>query len=938
MVELKEFLSCVGFNIEFMGFTASSDRNFEKKTILAIIGKNSEWRRCVAPEEFQVVAIMSVYNEADIIVPTIEKLVNEGVLVYVIDNWSDDGTYELVERLVGRGVVGLERFPPDGPVSYYEWERILQRKEELAQTIKADWFMHVDADEIHRAPWQGMRLKDAIWNVDQSGFNAIDFTVVQFHPVDDNFVPGSDFERYFLHWDFGRHPADFLQIRAWKNTGRRVNLSRSGGHEVTFAGRRVYPYKFLLKHYPIRGQRHGEKKVFRERKSRYLFQERAKGWHTHYDAITPGHSFISDPKRLLVWDEKLFYEEFLVERLSGIGICRTAKSRSIYNKKDSHYAFSRPEVRALVPLECKRVLDVGCGKGDLGAKLKEERRCEVWGVEIQPYVAEEARRKLDRVLAGDYEKLVAELPKEYFDCVIFADVLEHFVDPWEALENTRYILRDGGYVVASVPNVRHWIVIRDLLEGRWEYQEAGILDRAHLRFFTGSSLLKLFQERGFHIEKVQGTVLEGVSVPQEFVQALKSLGIQAGSLSEEGAIYQYLILAKKTLGTSGNLVSLIILTRNNLEYTKLCLESIRKYTPEPHEIIVVDNGSTDGTVEYLKSQPDVRLIENGYNLGFALGNNRGLREARGAYIVFLNNDVVVTEGWLTRLLACAQSDRSIGIVGPRSNYVAGLQRVPSVPYGEDLNAMEQFARAWSLEHAGQWEQVPRVIGFCMLVRREVIERIGGFDPQFGLGNFEDDDFCLRAQLAGFKVCVAHDVFVHHFGSKTFQSEQIDYRNLMEKNWEVFKKKWNLPPEARMERGYVPTLLLTRPFERERDFVPLDFLSLPLDNPKEKKYLAVFTPEVLRWFLTHFTAQDPVTLVLYYPSEEAVTDVRHAIEEAGLCEEETPDILLYPGELPALKIPELVAAADIVLYRDHDTLFLPWAVYLGKNVVKVPEEK
>jgi GT2 family glycosyltransferase/ubiquinone/menaquinone biosynthesis C-methylase UbiE len=599
---------------------------------------------------------------------------------------------------------------------------------------------------------------------------------------------------------------------------------------------------------------------------------------------------------------------------------------------DQYYANSRPEVRAIVPPGCTKILDVGCGEGNLGKYLKKERDCEVWGIEIQPQVAEEARRKLDRVYVGDYEKVIFELPADYFDCVIFADVLEHFVDPWKALHDTRRILREGGYIVASVPNVRHWSVVRDLLEGRWEYQRAGILDRTHLRFFTGASLMALFRKNGFLIENVQGTVLQGVQVPPDLIRALRGLGIKAEGLAEEGAIYQYLVVAKKC--EVENFTSLIILTRNNLEYTKLCLESIRKYTPEPHEIIVVDNGSTDGTVEYLENQPDVKLIKNGYNLGFALGNNRGLREARGDYIVFLNNDVVVTEGWLTRLLACAKEDDRVGAVGPRSNFVAGPQLVPGVPYGEDLEAMQEFARKWSLEHAGQWENVPRVIGFCMLVRREVIEKIGGFDPVFGTGNFEDDDFCLRLQLAGFTIKIAHDVFVHHFGSKTFQSESIDYRKLMERNWEIFKRKWNLPQHASMERGYVPAMLLRQSFQPEKHVVPLHFAPLPLDGPREKKYLATFSPRVVRFFVERFQADDPVTLVLYYPEGEAYEKVKRCLEEAGYPEEATPDILIHSTPLPERKIPELVAAVDVVLLDGADSPFLPWAVYLGKDIVSV----
>jgi len=171
-----------------------------------------------------------------------------------------------------------------------------------------------------------MRLKDAIWKVDQLGYNAIDFTVVEFHPTNENFEPGSDFERTFLYWEFSRKPGNFVQIKAWKNCGVPVLLSESGGHEAVFEGRRVYPYKFLLKHYPIRGQSHGEKKVFRERKARYFVDELVAGWHTHYNSVRKKYCFLRDPSELQFWDESSFYKEFLVERLSGIGILQESKS------------------------------------------------------------------------------------------------------------------------------------------------------------------------------------------------------------------------------------------------------------------------------------------------------------------------------------------------------------------------------------------------------------------------------------------------------------------------------------------------------------------------------------------------------------------------------------------------------------------------------------
>jgi len=597
-----------------------------------------------------------------------------------------------------------------------------------------------------------------------------------------------------------------------------------------------------------------------------------------------------------------------------------------------YYSYSRPEVRNLIVPGCSKVLDVGCGEGNLGKALKEERDCEVWGVEINPRVAEVASDNLDKVIVGDYEKIVEDLPSGYFDCVIFADVLEHFVDPWGALKKTKRILKNGGQIVASVPNVRHWSVIKALLEGKWEYQEAGILDRTHLRFFTASSLVRMFKEIGFNIEGLYTTSLRGEEIPIGLIGDLRKWGLSPQNLQEESRVYQYLVSAtKKDLP---RLTSIIILTLNNLEYTRKCLDSIRKYTPEPHEIIVVDNGSTDGTVEYLKQELDVRLIENGCNLGFALGNNRGLLEAKGDYVVFLNNDVVVTEGWLKRLIACAESDPRVGIVGPRSNYVAGRQMVRDIPYGDDLEAMQEFARGWSQRHSKNWEEALRVIGFCMLVKREVIEKIGGFDPRFGLGNFEDDDFCIRAQIAGFKIKIAHDVFVHHFGSKTFQSEQIDYRRLMLSNWEKFKGKWGLPKNLSIENGYRLDFLLQDVFNPEKHVVPLRIEPYPLDEIRSMSYLAPFSKEALRWYLNNFSPQDAVTLVLYDEGKEEVIlqKVSQTVLELGFDPENSPDILIVPGPLDELKQAQLISAVyALVELPGVPDSWKRWAAYLGKTM-------
>ena len=197
---------------------------------------------------------------------------------------------------------------------------MLKRKEELCRELNADWFIHHDADEIHESPWNGVRLRDAIYCVDWQGYNAIEFTLLMFPPVDDAYQPGSSLAEHFRHCEFGTEAqGQFLLTRAWKATDSRAIISESGGHCVEFPGRKVYPYNFLLRHYPIRSQSHGEKKLFQERQQRWNYAERKRVWHVHYDGFVPGARFLKNPKSLIEFNAD-FYADYLVERLSGIGI------------------------------------------------------------------------------------------------------------------------------------------------------------------------------------------------------------------------------------------------------------------------------------------------------------------------------------------------------------------------------------------------------------------------------------------------------------------------------------------------------------------------------------------------------------------------------------------------------------------------------------------
>jgi SAM-dependent methyltransferase len=167
----------------------------------------------------------------------------------------------------------------------------------------------------------------------------------------------------------------------------------------------------------------------------------------------------------------------------------------------SYYNQARPEVADLVPTACRRVLEVGCGEGALGRLLR-WRGHHVTGIELVPEAAERARSCLHRVVNADVERDGFAFPPASFDAIIFADVLEHLVDPWRVLREAVELLAEDGVIVASIPNVQNLEVLRRLLGGRWDYRERGILDFGHLRFFTLSTIRALFAQADLTVEYV----------------------------------------------------------------------------------------------------------------------------------------------------------------------------------------------------------------------------------------------------------------------------------------------------------------------------------------------------------------------------------------------------------------------------------------------------
>lgn len=203
---------------------------------------------------------------------------------------------------------------------------------------------------------------------------------------------------------------------------------------------------------------------------------------------------------------------------------------------------------------------------------------------------------------------------------------------------------------------------------------------------------------------------------------------------------------------------------------------MRENTDIPHEIILVDNGSSDNSPAVLGAEPGVNLITLPKNVGFAAGNNCGVAQAKGPLLCLLNSDVFVTYGWIRKLLKCMRRTDA-DMVGPCTNNSKGKQR-----YGMRIHGLfpDPFRRT---------ERVDYLSFFCVLMRIDLYQKLNGLDERFGLGMFEDDDFCRRAREIGSRLIIDGRTWVWHEGHATMTANGCSHDELIRKNRDVFAAKW-----------------------------------------------------------------------------------------------------------------------------------------------------
>lgn len=357
-------------------------------------------------------------------------------------------------------------------------------------------------------------------------------------------------------------------------------------------------------------------------------------------------------------------------------------------------------------------------------------------------------------------------------------------------------------------------IINRIEKGQWEEALELFLEYAEIEkmderaFIVGATIMEHYDKRdtmlslitdglklnhgNYELYILLGNYYRTINPDQAYLSYENALyySIRSGSDDDTKEIRSIIDDLKQNEHINVRNVSFAILSFNTLDYTKKCIESIRTTCfDDCYEIVVVDNGSSDGSTEWLQGQKDIILIENKENIGFPAGCNRCIDAAyKDNDIFLLNNDTIVLPNSLFWLRMGLYSSGRVGATGSVTNYAGNGQMIDA-----RFDSLEEYIR-FGVENniplLNPYELKSFLVMFAMLIRRDAMDKIGVLDERFTPGNYEDDDYGLRLMENGYDCVLCHNSFIFHYGSASFGKDPDKYKILMENNREKIRKKWD----------------------------------------------------------------------------------------------------------------------------------------------------
>ena len=316
----RDSLASVGLRPAFVGRTLADNFLRERSVALAVVDAPLAGLLAEppAPPARRPLAVIATYNDADVIAQLAREHLASGIDLHFVDNWSVDGTYEILAELAcAHGErVALERWPAGGPVEKYLWTELLDRKAEIGSAHPGRWIVHIDSDELWRSPWPELSLAEAFGVAERYGATAVGASMFTFVPTRDGFSAADEPLEFFTHFTYPPHDSYATLLRAWRQPETKIDLSSSGGHEALFAERSVFPYRFPLFHYPFRSEAQARRKLYRDRLPRFVAEECERGWHVHFTELGGDERFVSLPDLLHRYEPATFGSTHLLEIIS----------------------------------------------------------------------------------------------------------------------------------------------------------------------------------------------------------------------------------------------------------------------------------------------------------------------------------------------------------------------------------------------------------------------------------------------------------------------------------------------------------------------------------------------------------------------------------------------------------------------------------------------